>query len=178
LEADAITTIIKLRLLILRAAQKDSLHWWEDESLTQSGGFLAERVFVMDTPETVRKLALEAGKTRYRMALGEDRKRLHLFWLDRMGQTEHDVLWLRLLNYEMPTEPITSMDMFREKLLEITGAPMPYERAYNTTIETMEIRIKGFPGKVSVVNLAKTLAWACLESSHGKPVFPYVQLTL
>lgn len=169
--------IIQLRLLVARAAQKDSLHWWEDESLTQAGSFLVERLFVTDAPETSRKLAIEAARTRYRMAIGEERKKLHLFWLDKIGQTEYDLLGVRYLNYDMPSEPIGSIDMLREKLLALTGDVIPYERIGGKGNEQMEIRVKGFPGKVSPLGLAKTFAWACLESTPGKPVFPYIQLS-
>ena len=79
LDNSEIERIIQLRLLIARAAQKDSLHWWEDESLTQAGVFLVERLFIMDASETARKLAIEAARTLYRMAFGDDRKKLHLF---------------------------------------------------------------------------------------------------
>jgi hypothetical protein len=70
--------LIALHLLLVRAAQKDSLRWWEAESLTQAGGFWVARLFLMDTAETARKLALEAACTRFRMAFGEDKHHLHL----------------------------------------------------------------------------------------------------
>jgi len=37
--------ILRLRLLIVRAANRDSLAWWDDEALTAPAGFLLERLF-------------------------------------------------------------------------------------------------------------------------------------
>lgn len=94
MQGNYLDRILQLRLLILRAAQKDSLAWWENESLTQAGGFLADKLFLMDTAETTQQLVMEAARKRYRMAFWEERKRLHLFWLDTKGQVEFDLrLW-------------------------------------------------------------------------------------
>lgn len=167
--------ILALRLLILRAAQKDSLAWWEDESLTQAGGFLVEKLFLMDTAESARQLAMEAARTRYRMAFGEDRKRLHLLWLDPKGQVEFELRRARFMEIEMPAEPISTLEAFREKLLALTGQPMPYERVDVGNNNILEIRVNN---RTDPLDLAKTLAWACLESPPRKPFFPYVQWSL
>jgi hypothetical protein len=37
--------ILQLRLIVCRAAATDALHWWDDESLTEAGLTLAQRVF-------------------------------------------------------------------------------------------------------------------------------------
>lgn len=176
LDAATQSSLIALRLLIIRAAQKDGLRWWEDESLTQAGGFLVEKLFLMDTAETARKLAMEAARTRYRMAFGEDKNRLHLFQLDRTGQVEYDLREKRFTDVEMPTEPITTTEALRKKLLALTGQPMVYEKVGESSMNSeLEIRIKGFSAQMSPLELAKTLAWASLESQPGKPLFPYVQ---
>lgn len=175
-ENDDLKSILQLRLLIIRAAQKDSLGWWEDESLTRAGGFLVEKLFLMDTAETARKLAMEAARTRYRMAFGDDKNRLHLFRLDRTGQVEYDLRELRFTSVDMPMEPIPSMEALREKLLALTGQPVPYEKVGERGMNSeLEIRIAGFSAKTPPLALAKTLAWACLESPPGRPLFPYVQ---
>jgi hypothetical protein len=177
LERHALHELLRLRLLIARAAQKDSLSWWEDESLTQAGNFLMERLFTMDTTETARKLAMEAAKTRYRMAFGENGAKLHLFQLDQRGQVEYELRDLRYSELKISVEPITSPDMLRQELLAITGTPMPYEIVGPGINNQLEIRMKDILRKTPILELAKTLAWACLESSRGKPVFPYIQWT-
>lgn len=174
---EATEGLVKLRLLIARAAQKDSLHWWEDESLTQAGGYLVERLFIMDTNETARKLAMEAAKTRYHMSFGDDKTKLHLFRLDPRGQVEYDLREVRFSDFDMSTEPITSLDMLREKLIALTGTPRTYEVVGNGNDNQLEIRIKGYSRKMPVLELAQTLAWACLESPSERPIFPYIQLT-
>jgi hypothetical protein len=177
LDRYAIDELLRLRLLIARAAQKDSLSWWEDESLTQAGNFLMERLFIMDTNEIARKLAMEAAKTRYRMAFGEYDPKLHLFQLDQRGQIEYELRDLRYSEIEIPVEPITSLNMLRQELLTITDTPMPYEIVGPGTYNQLEIRMKDASRKAPILEVAKTLAWACLESSPGKPVFPYIQWT-
>ena len=177
LDTETRDRLLRLRLLVIRAAQKDSLKWWEDESLTQAGGYLVDRLFIMDTNETARKLAMEAARTRYRMAFGDDKKKLHLFRLDQSGQIEYDLIHIRFSDIEMPAEPITSLDILREKLLVITGMPMAYEVVGMDSNNQLEIRVKSSSQKMPVLELAKTLAWACLESLPGKPIFPYIQLT-
>jgi hypothetical protein len=177
LDRNAIDQLLSLRLLIARAAQKDSLSWWEDESLTQAGNFLMERLFIMDTTESARKLAIEAAKTRYRMAFGENGPKLHLFQLDQRGQVEYELEDVRYSEIEIPVEPIASLDTLRQELLAITGTPMPYEIVGPGINNQLEIRMKDISRKTPVLELAKTLAWACLESLPGKPVFPYIQWT-
>lgn len=175
LDDDSKIKIVQLRLLIIRAAQKDSLRWWEDESLTQAGWFLVERLFLMDTAETARKLSLEAARTRYRMAFGAEKDLLNLFHLDRMGQVDYELGNMRLSDLPIPAEPITSPEMLRQKLLDLTGQPAQYEVLGKGTNDRLEIRVKGFSERMPALELAKSLAWACLESQPAKPCFPYVQ---
>lgn len=176
INAETRTGIVTLRLLIARAAQKDSLQWWEDESLTQAGGFLVDRLFIMDAPEIARKLAIEAAATRYDMSFGDDKSKLHLFRLDQTGHVELDLQFTRFLNFDMPAEPIPTLDALREKLDALTPKRMPYTVASNGLDNQLEIRIKGYSRKTPVLDLAQTLAWAALESPYGKPLFPYIQL--
>jgi hypothetical protein len=171
--------LLKLRLLIMRAAQKDSLNWWEDESLTTAGEYLVERLFLMDTTESARRLALEAGRIRYRMAFGGTEDRLHLFHLDPNNLVDFELNGQRLSDLDIPLDPITSHDVLRAHLLELTGKPMPYELAGSPDANNiLEIRIRTSMKKISILEVAETLAWACLESPANKPYFPYTRLLL
>ncbi len=175
LDSESKIKIVQLRLMIIRAAQKDSLRWWEDESLTQAGWFLAERLFLMDTAETARKLGMEAAHTRYRMAFGDEKDKLHLFHLDPVDQVDYELRNMRLSDIPMPAEPITSSEMLRQRLLELTGEPAPYQVIDHGPNDQVQIRVKGFSARTPALELAQGLAWACLESQMGKPCFPYFQ---
>ena len=89
LDASESKLILSLQLLIARAAQKDSLMWWEDDALTPSGKYLLDRLFFFDADEAGRKLAMEAAKVRYRAAFGAENNVLHLFHLDQTGDVEY-----------------------------------------------------------------------------------------
>jgi hypothetical protein len=168
--------LLKLRFLVIRAAQKDSLKWWEDDSLTQAGDYLVERLFLMDVSESARGLALEAGQTRYRIAFGETKDRLHLFRLDPNGQVDFELSEMRLTEIEIPRDPITSQDELRAHLLDLTGKQASYEIAGSPDPNgCLEIRVGKPVNKISVLELAEIFAWACLESPMDKPFFPYIR---
>jgi len=77
--------MLKPRLYIARAAQKDSRRWWEDESLTPSGAFALELRLPAAPIEAGRKLALAAARARHQNAFADDPDAIHLFRLDRTG---------------------------------------------------------------------------------------------
>jgi len=171
-------TILGLRLLVARAAQKDSLNWWEDDSLTQSGDYLLERLFLTDPGEAGRKLALEAARTRYQAAFNGDDSAIHLFHLDRTGDVEYDLLGIRLVDIPIPSEPMPTRDMLRQSLLDLTGQPPQFKIVGERADHRLEIGMQHTVGRVSVVNIAAALAWASLEGKPGQPVFPYITSSL
>ena len=71
--------ILRLRLLICRAAATDSLRWWEDASLTEDGAFLLGRLFPRSARAAARRLALQAALLRHEVALAELPGPRHLF---------------------------------------------------------------------------------------------------
>jgi len=167
-------TILGLRLLVARAAQKDSLNWWEDDSLTRSGSYLLERLFLVDLSETGRKLALEAAKTRYQAAFNRVDSVIHLFRMDKTGDVEHNLQGMRLENIPIPSEPIPSLDALRLHLLALTGQPPQFQVVGERADHRLEIGMQHMIGKVSILDIANTLAWASLEGKPGQPIFPYI----
>lgn len=170
--------ILSLQLLIARAAQKDSLKWWEDDSLTPSGKYLLERLFIIDADETGRKLAIEAAKVRFQAAFGNEKKVLHLFHLDQTGEVEYSLQGIRLSSMPISLRPIQSIDDLRHVLREQIGSPMKYKVIGERSNNRLEIKIRDTPSKFELTDITKTLAWASLEGEPGKPVFPYIQQTL
>ena len=68
MDSAEINEILTLRLLIARAAQPDSRHWWDDNSLTDEGLTLARRVFSRKPERACNHLALKAAIVRHRAA--------------------------------------------------------------------------------------------------------------
>jgi hypothetical protein len=173
-----INTILSLQLLIARAAQKDSLGWWEDDALTPSGKYLLERLFLVDADEAGRKLALEAARVRYHAAFGAENSVLYLFHLDQTGDVEHSLQGINLSSIPVPSESIQSIDDLRQLLLEHTGSPMKYQVVGERSNNRLEIKMVDAPSTADLTHIVQTLAWATLESEPGKPVFPFIQQTV
>src|SRR5207244_4414084 len=68
---------------VCRAAQGDSLRWWDDESLTPYARVILDPLFPRTAASTAIKIAFEAARLRYRAAFAATNARvLHLFSLD------------------------------------------------------------------------------------------------
>ena len=167
--------ILSLRLLIARAASKDSLDWWDDESLTPHASFLLERIFPIAPAGAARSLAFHAALARHRSAFSTIPQALHLYRLDGDGQ---DTLALRhqsLLHIPVPDEPVSTMDVLRKELLGLVHEPSPYTVVRQTAAHGLQIEIPPTPTGIPVLNYrARALAWAYLEGHPGRPVFPFI----
>jgi hypothetical protein len=167
--------LLSLRLLIARAAQKDSLNWWEDDSLSSAGSYLLERLFSADPGEAGRKLALEAAKNRYEAAFSSDNAVLHLFHLDNSGDVEYGLQGIRLADIPVPNEPIPTIDALQEKLIALSGPKPLFQIVGERANRCLEINIKNSTNKLSVLDLAQVLAWVSLEGQPGHPIFPFIR---
>lgn len=166
--------LLTLQLLIARAAQKDSLNWWEDDSLTPAGLYLLEKLFLFAPTQTGRKLALRAARNRYRAAFAGVESAYHLFNLDKSEEVDVHKQQVPIFGVDVPVDPIVSLDALRHLLVEQTGAVTQYEVIGVRAEHRLEIRPKVKPAQDSPLQLAQTLAWATLEGEPGKPVFPYI----
>ncbi len=167
--------LLALRLLIARAAQKDSLNWWEDDSLSPAGSYLLERLFPADPVEAGRKLALEAAKNRYEAALSSDNAVCHLFHLDNSGDIEYGLQGIRLADIPVPNEPISTADALQEKLIALLGPKPPFQIVGERANRCIEISIKSSTHRLSALDLAHILSWASLEGQPGHPIFPFIR---
>lgn len=167
--------LLALRLLIARAAQKDSLNWWEDDSLSPAGSYLLERLFPADPVEAGRKLALEAAKNRYEAAFSSDNAVLHLFCLDNSGDVEYGLQGIRLADIPAPNEPISTTDALQERLIALSGSKPAFQIVGERANRCLEISIKNSTNRHSVLDLAHILAWASLEGQPGHPIFPFLR---
>ena len=172
MDAGDARAILQLRLLIARAANKDSLHWWDDDAFAAPAQFILNRTFPGVPALAGRSLALRAAVARHRDACRDDA--LHLYRLD---PDNHDRLVLEfwpLMEIPVPADPITSIDQLRQQLLTITGQPQPYEIGGSGANGGLSIHIPPAPPAVEPLrHRAATLAWAFLEGQPGRPVIPY-----
>ena len=169
-------TILGLRLLIARAASKDSLAWWEDHSLTPEASFVLERIFPMQPDLAARNLALAAARARHQAACPSSRGIVHLYRLDSDGRDELTLRSVSVLAAAVPEMPIDTTDLLRRALLEVLGQAMPYKALRRTDAHGLEISVPPTPtGVAPLLHRARTLAWAYLEGDRAKPVFPYCQ---
>ena len=167
-------TILGLRLLIARAANKDSLAWWDDESLTRHAGYVLERVFPMAPPLAARSLALAAALARHQAACPADTRALHLYRLDADNLDKLALRFAPLLPIPVPEEPITTMEMLRQNLLNLTHEPASYTVMRQTGTHGLQVEMSPCPASVSpLLHRARTLTWAYLEGAPEEPVFPF-----
>lgn len=168
--------LLRLRTVIARAAQKDSLQWWEDESLTSQGSFLLERIFPGAPALSGRNLALGAATIRHQAALQSLNNAIHLF---RMSSANIDQLAMRSLRDHFEEgvtrliPPIPDFEVLRQHLLAITGKSSHYERI-GVLSEQNGLRIQSNELPMDFIECANVLAWAYLEGAIGQPVFPYL----
>jgi len=167
-------TVLRLRLLIARAASKDSLGWWDDHSLTPEASFILERIFPMQPSLAARNLALTAARARHRAACPSNQGIAHLYRLDLDGQDELAVRSVSPLAVAFPDEPIESVDQLRKHLTEVLGSPMSYQVLRRIDTQGFQIAVPPTPAGVApLLHRARTLAWAYLEGAPRQPVFPY-----
>ncbi|MFQ5344241.1 MAG: BrxE family protein [Anaerolineae bacterium] len=167
-------TILSLRLLLARAANNDSLAWWDDESLTSHAGFLLERVFPTAPALAARNLALHAALARHQAACPANGRALHLYRLDPDNRDKLALRFASLQPILAPDQSITTMDALSQHLLGLTGEPRTYTVVRRTDAGGLQIEIPPGPAGLSpMVHRAKTLAWAYLEGAPGHPVFPF-----
>jgi hypothetical protein len=167
--------ILGLRLLIARAANKDSLAWWDDESLAGHSAYLLNRIFPIAPQTAARSLALRAALSRHEAVCASEPNALHLFRLDAANQDELAVHQVALSAISMSEEPVDTMDELRARLTQLIDDRRPYKRVRLTGNQGLLIEIPAPPTGVSVWrHRTQTLAWAYLEGAYGQPVFPFI----
>lgn len=173
LSADDARVLLALRLLMARAANSDSLAWWEDKALTPPGAYILERVFPVAPPFAARNLALSAALARHLAACPEPRD-LHLYRLDLDNQDGLALRRISPLTVDLAASPITSMTALETGLQALIGGPYRYRVLRQTPSNGLEIEIPSAPtGVPSLRHRAHTLAWAYLEGELRAPVFPF-----
>jgi len=167
-----IQIILSLRLLIARAANTDSLAWWEDDALTPAADFVLARLFPMAPGLAGRSLALQAALTRHNAACPPGA--LHLYRLDADNRDRLALRGAHIGSVPLAAAPLTDMDALRDALATLTDGPCPYTVVREGQNRRLLIELPPAPrGITPMVHRAGTLAWAYLGGAPGAPVFPY-----
>jgi hypothetical protein len=168
-------TILRLRLLVARAAQPDSLNWWNDRSLTPEGSYVAERLFWMRPRLAAAKIAMVSGQARLWDAVQHTPDTVHLFDLGEM--IEHELRLFPLGEAMIPAAPFTSVAQLRTDIGRLIGDQVGYQVLRRDESRAIEIRA------VSEQVVRLLVLWACAcalafcEGDIGQPVFPYLHRT-
>ena len=85
--------IFRLRLLIARAANRDSLAWWDDDALTAPAGFVFDRLFPARRP--ARRARWRCMRRRAAIR-SRARRRRHLYRLDADNEDGLELRFRRL----------------------------------------------------------------------------------
>lgn len=172
IEANDVTAILRLRAIICRAAQRDSMSWWDDESLTPYARVILDPLFPRTAPTAAIKIAFESARLRYRAAFAVTTARvLHLFSLDdgtEMGLADAERA------YTVPSESaIPDVEAFRRAL-------GPDWRDYEVTNRgaggLLEIKARRGSPRDSL-DVARALAVAHAEGGPGTPAFPFIRVS-
>jgi len=166
--------ILQLQLIIARAGQKDSLRWWEDDSLTEAGAYLLERIFPFAPHIQGRKLALRAAKNRHEAALRIETPNFHLFKIGHDDERDPEKPVIDLVDFELLDGPISSMGELEQHLSQfIETPPAPINHGSPGANGRLLIEI---PPNSSTIEAVNHLAWTYLQAEPGKPVFPHFKL--
>ena len=169
-----VESILAIRLLIARAGNRDSLGWWDDDSLSVSAEFVLQRMFPVEPPLAGRRLALEAAFARHQALAPADPHIVHLYRLDSDNRDRWATRFHMLESIPVPAKPIDAPDALRAGLIALTGKPMPYEVERHGPGATVKIVVPPGPADTdALLHRARTLAWAYLEARPGQCVIPY-----
>ena len=157
-----------IALLVARAGQKDSLGWWDDESLTDAGRFALTKIFPRNPGRAAVRLAFESARGRHAGVLAAAGVTQATTLLDLAEASIEDIA-----SASNPwSAHIANLDEFRRQLLVL--AP----DAGTLTLPT--------PDLAGLLDLtacdtqteaqeATTLAAGYLFGQKGKPVFPFMR---
>lgn len=170
-EVNGLRTILLLRAIVCRAAEGDSLHWWDDESLTPYARVILDPLFPRTASVAALRIAFEAARLRYRAVFGADDPRVaHLFSLP--DEVEMQLVNAGLDGIAAGDEAVADAEAFRQRL----GADWrDYEVAERGAGGMLKIRPRARLGE-DPLDIARALASAHSEGQPGSPAFPFVRL--
>jgi hypothetical protein len=164
---------VSLALLIIRAGEKDSLKWWDDESLSEAGLFALSRVLPRNPRAAAVRLAYLAARERHRGVLvsaGVQGATTLLDFVEPALATSQEGASLVTV---VRDEPITSVDRLRTRLHELASEVTAIEIPASSGEGLLDL--SDFVGRAAPgpEGRAALLAAGYLQGQVGKPVIPY-----
>lgn len=181
----AIDLVLRLRLIVARAGEKDSLGWWDSDALSPAGAYVLQRIFPRSASWARIGLAIEAATIRHKVML-ESEPALSLFTL--RAEWEHRVFaYLERLRRERQAVPIPgaihSSSELAELLRESGGlrpdefpAPEPEGLFEPQVLQVGQIQNQAPPSAQEVLRLAKLLAASYTKGDKGRLLVPYIRV--
>jgi hypothetical protein len=171
-------TILRLRLIVARAAQTDCLHWWEDRSLTPEGDFMTTRLFFAQPRIAGAKTALGAARARHWDAIKRAPQVVHLFELG--DAIEFELTPIPLEENWIPAA-FPDKEAFYAELTRLIpeGAAFNVETGTDLAPETLKIR--STPDNFQLKPIMAEVGALALAYNGGRvnhPIFPYIQRSL
>lgn len=166
--------ILRLRLIIARAAGDDSLHWWNDRSFTPEGMYMVERLFSTRPRLAAAKIAIETSRARHWDAIAKTPSVVHLF--DLGNQIEHVLSKVELDEAWIPKEQIATIDELTTAIGVLVPDGVGNQSGMPSDTGALEVQL-GFNIDYSLnptILEAGALALAYLTATPSKPVFPYL----
>lgn len=181
------TRLIRLRLIVARAGEKDGLGWWESEALSDAGRFVLKRLFPRSRDWAAVELALEAAQVRHRRLVGERPGAVTLFAL---GDATERVIGAELRRLRgagagPEASPVmSSIEDLRSALRErgglgqddFDGAELQRMLVLQG-IELAQLGRRQLADRGAILGIARTLAAAYTLSEPGSLTVPYFQMT-
>jgi hypothetical protein len=166
---------VSLALLIIRAGEKDSLRWWDDESLSEAGLFVLSKILPRNPRAAAIRLAYLAALERHRAILAAAGVRGATTLLDFAEPALTTPQESASLVTAVLDEPITSMDQLRTRLHELASEvttieiPAPSDEGLLDLSDFIGRASPGSEGRAAL------LAAGYLQGQVGKPVIPYLR---
>jgi hypothetical protein len=171
LPSDAAMHIAVIALLVARAGQKDSLGWWDDESLTDAGRFALSKIFPRNPGRAALRLAFESAKGRHAGVLAAAGVTHATTLLDLAEPFVED-----LSSTSNPwSTPIATPEDFRHELLACAPDAARVRVPSPDLTGLLDLTALAGHGAEKLVERAVTLAAGYLLGQTAKPVFPFIR---
>lgn len=163
--------ILQLRLTVARAAQRDSLSWWDDAVLTPEADLLLRRLFPRSGTHAAWTLALRAARARHEVVLAAWPHAHHLFSFGVDVENHLDEIMRARKTVDTPPNPIRSRAELATELRAI--ATEPTTLSVQTTESDRTIQLGDEVTSLPDVDRAIALAWAYTVPDTASLVVPF-----
>lgn len=181
----AIDLILRLRLIVARAGEKDGLGWWDSDALSPAGAYVLQRIFPRSASWAGIELAIEAATIRHKGMLGS-LPALSLFTLG--AEWDHRVSgYMQHLLRERQVVPIPGTIQSSSELAEllresggVTSDDFPPPEAATLfepqVLEVGQTQNQGPLSAEEVLRLVKLLTASYTRGDKGRLLVPYIRV--